>query len=65
MRTHLKELARSWFSLTSGEQQALGLLLLLLFLGTLGRWGYTRHYGTGRDKLPPPACPPIESLLDE
>jgi hypothetical protein len=65
MWNHLKGLARSWFFLTAGEQQAIGLLLLLLFLGVIGRWGYTRNYGPLSDRPAPPATPLIEVLRDE
>lgn len=60
-----KRLARSWFFLTTGEQQALGLLLLLLFLGVLGRWGYAHHAGAATVLPPHPLRPPIETVVDE
>ena len=65
MWNHLKGLARSWFFLTVGEQQALGLLLLLLFLGAIGRWGYSRQYGSTPPSSMPPPTPPIETVHDE
>jgi hypothetical protein len=65
MLNHFKGLARSWFFLTTGEQQALGLILLLLFLGTLGRWSYTRHNGSATHYPTSAPRPPIETLIDE
>ena len=65
MWNHLKGVARSWFFLTTGEQQALALLLLILFLGALGRWGYTRHYGAASEGPKLSSPPPIETLLNE
>jgi len=61
----LKDLGRSWFWLTAEEQQALALLVLLLFLGAVGRWAYPRHIARPAGVPPPPATVLAEPPADE
>lgn len=66
MWDQLKRLGRSWFFLTSGEQQAVGLLILLLLLGLWGRWGYARLHGAPASAAEPAGRhPTMEIYTDE